>query len=103
MIIKCYNATPKDGKFECFHAITRATSIIWNRKFYDVGSFQLSLIDNNPLHLGDLILHGGNSGIVMKIEETLTGCTVYGYDLKGLLKLRWIYAPKRTQAQPKKL
>lgn len=93
MIIKCYNPLPVDGKFECFHVITKASSIIWNKKFYDVGSFQLSLTEN-PLKPNDIIVHGNNSGIVMKIEETINGCQIYGYTLKGITAFRHIYEPK---------
>lgn len=93
MIIKCYHPLPENGKFNCFHVITKAVSVIWNKKFYDVGSFQLSLQDN-PLKTNDIIVHGENCGIVMKVEETLSGCSVYGYDLKGITKFRHIYQPK---------
>lgn len=93
MILKCYHPTPENGKFSCFHIITKAVSVIWTKKFYDIGSFQLSLT-KNCLQPNDIILHGENCGIVMKTEETLSGCAVYGYTLKGLTKFRHIYQPK---------
>lgn len=93
MIIKCYHPIPESGKFVCFHIITKAVSAIWTKKFYDSGSFQLSLT-KNCLQPNDIILHGGNSGIVMKTEETLSGCTIYGYALKGITQFRHIYQPK---------
>ena len=94
MIIKCYKPIPINGKFECFDVITRVKSLLWNKKFYDIGSFQLSMRTTN-LQKNDIITHGTNSGIVMKIEKTLSGCEVYGYDLKGITGFRHIYEAKR--------
>lgn len=93
MLIKCYHPIPENGKFRCFHVITKAVSVIWTKKFYDIGSFQLSLKES-CLQPNDIILHGENCGIVMKTEDTFGGCTVYGYTLKGLTKFRHIYQPQ---------
>lgn len=93
LIVKCYNPVPVGGKFECFDAITHAKSVVWSKKFYDVGSFQISLLKTD-LKRNDIVVHGDNCGIVMKIEKSFEGCEVYGYDLKGLTEFRHIYEPK---------
>lgn len=90
MLIKCYKSIPVNGKFECFDVIGRFISNIWTKRFFDVGSFELKLI-NNPLKPGDIISCGQHSGIVLKILEDENSTSVYGYDLCGLLKQRYIW------------
>lgn len=86
MIIKYYNPLT----FEVKGIITRAKSIIWNKKFYTYGTFDLEL-DENVLSVNDIIYHNGNSGIVMKIVKNFSGVTVSGYDLKGISKFRHLF------------
>lgn len=93
MILKVYDNVPTDGKFVCKDVITRVKSVMWNRRFYTGGSFQISQTSTN-LELLDIVQHGKNSGIVMKIAETYDGCEVYGYDLKSLFKFRYAIEPK---------
>jgi len=102
VIIKCYENIPLNGKFNCFDVIPRFESIIWTKRFYDVGSFELKL-QKNPLKNGDIILHGQHSGIVCKISEDLNGSMVYGYDLCGLLKYRYIFEKKEYSGSAEKI
>ncbi len=87
-IIHCYRL--KDGSWAKFDIIARYQSIIWTRRFTDVGSFQLTLPDC-PLVPNDIIVHGrGCAGFVMKVEKTSGKTTVYGYDLKGFAAFRML-------------
>ena len=84
-MIGCYRLN--NGKWERFDVISKAESIIWTRRFYEVGSFQLAT-KNNIFRKYDIVSHEGKSGIVMKAHETWQGCNVYGYDLKGVASFR---------------
>lgn len=90
MIIKVFNPIPQDGVFKCIDVLTQAKSVIWNKRFYRAGSFQISL-STRRLKVGDLILHGENSGIITKAVETYNGANYYGQDLKGIFAQRYIY------------
>ena len=85
MIIKCYH--PETLK--CFDVITQYSSMIWKRKFYDIGSFELHCPKAN-LKVNDIIKYGNNSGIVMQVKKDLQETSIYGYDLKSLTSFRTI-------------
>ena len=89
VIIKCY----KPNTLQCFDVITKAKSIIWNKKFYDVGSFELELEQTN-LSINDIIYHNGNCGFVTKITKNFDGVTICGFDLKALTNFRYLIEPK---------
>ena len=84
-MIGCYRLN--SGKWERFDVISKAESMIWTRRFYEVGSFQMT-IKSNVFNKYDLVAHEGKCGIVMRIQETWQGCNVYGYDLKGVAHFR---------------
>ena len=88
MIIKCYNPIT----LECFEVITKASSVMWNKRFYGVGSFEIHLKETSVKEL-DIIKHNHNNGIVMKVIETFEETILYGYDLKGLTSFRYIKQP----------
>ena len=90
MIIKVFNPIPEDGVFKCIDVLTKAKSVIWNKRFYRAGSFQISLASSR-LKVGDLILHGENSGIITKAVENFDAANYFGCDLKGLFAQRYIY------------
>ncbi len=92
MVIKCYKNTPVNGKFECFDVLTRVKSILWTKRFTDVGSFEMEL-PASSLQIGDIIHRGEHSGYVCRIVEDYSTVKVYGYDLKGLLNQRYILPP----------
>lgn len=102
MIIKCYENVPNNGKFNCFDTIPKFESMIWTKRFYDVGSFELKL-QKNPFKIGDIICHGNHSGIVCKLSEDLNSSMVYGYDLCGLLKYRYIFEKKEYSGSAEKI
>ena len=85
MLIGCYRLN--NGKWERFDVISKTESTIWTKRFYEVGSFQMT-IKNNIFKKYDLISHDGKCGIVMRVQETWQGCNVYGYDLKGIAHFR---------------
>ncbi len=84
-MIGCYRLN--NGKWERFDMISKIGSIIWTKRFHEVGSFQLS-IKNNIFQEYDIISHEGRCGIVMKGQEAWQGCNIYGYDLKGIANFR---------------
>lgn len=84
-MIGCYRLN--NGKWERFDVISKAGSMIWTRRFYEVGSFQMT-IKSNVFQEYDLVSHEGKCGVVMKAHETWQGCNVYGYDLKGVAHFR---------------
>ncbi len=86
MIIKCFNPIT----LECFDVLTRASSVIWNKKFLEVGSFEIHT-DKCNLKKLDIIQHGNNAGIVMKITKTFEETAIYGYDLRGLTAFRYLF------------
>ena len=102
MIIKCYKNIPQNGKFNCYDVIPKLESAIWTKRFYDVGSFELR-VQNNPLNVGDIIVHGQHAGIVCKTSEDLNTSMVYGYDLCGLLKYRYIFEKKIYSGSAEKI
>ncbi len=89
MIVKCY----KPNTLQCFDVITKAKSIIWNKKFYDAGSFEIELEQTN-LNINDIIFHNGNCGFVSKITKTFDGVTICGFDMKALTNFRYLIEPK---------
>lgn len=99
MIIKTYDAQTLQEK----ETITHFTSIIWNRRFYKNGSFEMETT-SNKIHENDIIAYSYNKeircGIVMKILETKTGISLSGYDLKGMFNFRYITTPKTYSGTP---
>lgn len=86
MIIKCFDPIT----LECFDVLTHASSVIWNKKFLEVGSFEIHT-DKCNLKKLDIIQHGNNTGIVMKITKTFEETAIYGYDLRGLTAFRYLF------------
>lgn len=86
LIIKYYDPLT----FETKGVITKAKSVVWNKKFYTYGTFDLE-IDENVLSVNDIIYHNGNAGIVMQVVRNLRTVKVSGYDLKGITKFRHLF------------
>ena len=69
--------------------VASAKSVIFNKRLYDLGSFELTL-KKCDFEVGDLILYGNFSGRINRIVRDLKQNTkVYGYDLKSLLYQRY--------------
>jgi hypothetical protein len=100
MLIGCYRLN--DGEWKRFDIIVKTPSIIWTRRFFEHGSFQLQ-VKNNPLQPYDIIVQGENAGIVLKVETVSGVINVYGYDLKGIASFRKFSAETvaETQAETK--
>lgn len=80
----------------------KLNSCIWNRRFYDAGSFQLNL-KATGLRLGDIIQQGDNAGIVMKIVVNFSGVVVYGYTLNAITKFRHIFKAASYTGTPEQI
>lgn len=85
MLIGCYRLN--GGIWERYNVISRAQSTIWNKRFYEVGSFQIRL-QSTDVQVYDIITHGENAGVVLKVKKTYEYQEIYGYDLKGLTSFR---------------
>lgn len=71
--------------------VTDYTSIVYNLKFTDSGTFILSLPPDTAaqkIKKNNYIKYKNNIGIVKYISKEPTGYTVQGCDIKGLLKQR---------------
>lgn len=83
--------------------IARAISIEWIRRFYDTGSFIMKFKLNDKycqyLQKFNIVSHGGNYGIILKIEQTDI-ITVSGWDLKGFCKMRQVIPPFVYSSDP---
>lgn len=89
MIIAVYRLTP-GGQWGRINIIPKFKYAIWNRRFYEIGSFEISLPNDVGIKENDVIRMDGLSGIVMKTDRSLSGTVLYGYDLKGLTKRRML-------------
>lgn len=77
--------------FERKGTISRAISIIHNKRLYSVGSIQITLDKNtDPPPVDSLILYKDVSGIVMEIDDSKEWNTILCYDMKGITKFRYI-------------
>lgn len=85
MLIGCYRLT--DGEWKRFDIIAKTPSMIWTRRFFEEGSFQLQT-KKNVLKEYDIIVQGNNAGIVLRTAEISGIVNVYGYDLKGIARFR---------------
>jgi len=83
--------------------LTKATSIQWTKRFYDVGSFELHLTPNDAnlkyIKENHFISHNDNCGIILYLEQTPQDVKICGYDLKGLLKIRKCEGAKTGNAE----
>ncbi len=95
MLITTYNNTTFARKT----TITHYKSAIFTSRMYDVGSFTLSLKDT-AAEIGDIIMIEDFSGVIMHIEENVTGTTISGYDLKTLTYQRVFEADKTYTGTP---
>lgn len=102
MIIKTYNPETLQEK----ETISEITSIIFNRRFYKVGSVEVQTT-SDKFEIGDIIAFSYNgeirSGIVMKITENNDTFNVSGYDLKGIYGFRYIANPTSILGTPDKI
>lgn len=86
-MLGCYRLNDT-GEWERFDVIPKVQSIIWTKRFFGLGSFQLTC-NKHSMKEYDIISHEGNSGIVMRgVQNTRDGKSVYGYDLKGIAYFR---------------
>lgn len=98
LIIKYYDPLT----FETKGVITKAKSVVWNKKFYTYGTFDLE-IDENVLSVNDIIYHNGNAGIVMQIVRNFQSVKVSGYDLKGITKFRHLFGLTEYSGKSEKI
>lgn len=99
MIIKTYNPETLQEK----ETISEITSVIFNRRFYKVGSFEIQTT-SDKFEKNDIIAYSYNgeirSGIVMKIVENNDAFNISGYDLKGIYGFRYIIEPTAISETP---
>lgn len=99
MIIKTYDPVTLQEK----ETISEITSIIFNRRFYKVGSFEIQTT-SDKFCIEDIIAYSYNgeirSGMVMKITENKDTFNISGYDLKGIYGFRYIAEPKEISGTP---
>ena len=84
-MIGCYRLN--NGVWERFDVISKAMSVIWTKRFYSVGSVQISC-RSSSLNAYDIITHEGKSGIIMRPHKKDGEYVAYGYDLKGIASFR---------------
>ena len=93
MIIKTYNPLTLAEQ----ETITELTSVIFSKRFYRSGSFEIETTSKN-FKVGDIIVFKAygeiNSGIVLKIQEDFEKISVSGFDLSGVLGFRYFNIPK---------
>lgn len=72
--------------------ISNAVSIIWTKKFYDIGGFEIELPKNcaylKYLQQGYYVYHDGNIGIIRYRYQNSETIMIKGKDLKEFLKIR---------------
>ncbi len=86
-MIGCYRLNDT-GEWERFDVIPKIQSIIWTKRFFGLGSFQMTC-NKHSMKEYDIISHEGNAGIVMRgVQNTRDGKSIYGYDLKGIAYFR---------------
>ncbi len=77
--------------------IVSSQSVIWNRKFYDVGTFEIHLSSSNEyqefIKKGNIIVHGQNAGIILCASKSKSDIKIIGYDLKGICSQRIVVPP----------
>lgn len=99
MVIKTYNPETLEEK----ETITQITSVIWNRRFYKNGSFEIKTT-SDKFEENDIIAYNYNgeirSGILMKTVENNDGIALSGYDLKGLFNFRYVTALSEYSGTP---
>lgn len=105
MIIKTYDPENYEEK----ETITDLTSVIFNRRFYKVGSFEIHT-SSYSFEENDIIAYIYNgevrSGIVMKIVENeaeQNDIVVSGYDMKGIYEFRYATAEKKYTGTPSEI
>lgn len=102
MVIKTYNPVTLKEK----ETITNLKSVIWNRRFYKVGSFEIETTSKKFCE-NDIIAYKYNgeirSGIVMKVVEKISGIFVSGYDLKGIFNFRYVTTPGTYNSTPESI
>lgn len=99
MIVKTYDPVTFKEK----ETVTNLESIIYNKRFYKTGSFEIQTT-SNAFKNNDIIAYKVDneirSGIVMKIIEKNNTVNVLGSDLKALLDFRYITSPTEYQGSP---
>ena len=99
MIIKTYDPITFKEK----ETITKLESVIFNKRFYKTGSFEIQT-QANVFSENDIIAFKVDdeirSGIVMKIIEKNNTVNVLGNDLKGLFTFRYMTAEKEYSGTP---
>ncbi len=77
--------------------IVSAQSVIWNKKFYEVGTFEIHISGNNEyqkfIKKGNIIVHGQNAGIILYASKSRNDIKIIGYDLKGICSQRVVVPP----------
>ena len=77
--------------------IVSSSSMIWNRKFYDMGTFEMHFSSSNEYQTyfkkGNIITHNQNAGIILYALKSKSEIKVTGYDLKGLAESRIVVPP----------
>lgn len=86
-MVGCYRLND-ERLWERFDVLPKVQSIIWTKRFFGLGSFQVTC-KSHSLKEYDIVSHDGKSGIVMRLaDSTQEGTSVYGYDLKGIAYFR---------------
>lgn len=102
MVVKTYDPATLAEK----ETVTGITSMIWNRRFYKNGSFEMQTT-SPKFNCNDIIAYkyGGEirSGIIMKVIEKTDGYSVSGYDLKGVFNFRYITGSKEYSGTPEQI
>ena len=86
---------------ELLAVVTKATSIIWEKKHYDVGNFELHLPRDAPyietLTSGNIVVQGGNYGVIRYVsapqERGANDVEIRGQTLQGICSDRTIVPP----------
>lgn len=99
MIVKTFNPVTLEEK----ETIPEIISIMYNKRFYRVGSFEIKTT-SNKFSENDIIAFFYNgmihSGIVLKIVEQTDSVSVLGNDLKGLFGFRYLTNPQELKGTP---
>ncbi|MBE7044785.1 MAG: hypothetical protein E7397_04595 [Ruminococcaceae bacterium] len=99
MIVKTFNPVTLEEK----ETIPEIISIVYNKRFYRVGSFEIKTT-SNKFSENDIIAFFYNgmihSGIVLKIIEQTDSISILGNDLKGIYGFRYVTNPKEQKGTP---
>lgn len=82
-----------DENFDILLTIPYHTSVVWEKRFTEGGSFSISLPVNfeTNIDLSDkIIYYNNNYGIIKYINITSSTIEIKGYNLKGILAMRQV-------------